>query len=57
MQYVIRWAEAEGFLRVTLLADGANERALGFYRRMAFQDSSMVVRRLVLCGAARQKND
>jgi len=45
VEHVLRWAEAEGMSRVTLLADKDNLAALSFYERLGFKASAMVVRR------------
>ncbi len=49
LEHVLRWATEHGYLRVTVLADGENARALGFYRRLGFEKSAMTVlrRRLI----------
>lgn len=49
--HVLRWAAVEGMSRVTLLADRENAAALGFYRRLGFEESAMVVRRRRITGA------
>ncbi len=45
MGHVSDWARANGCLRLTLLADRENMPALGFYHRLGFQRSAMVVLR------------
>ena len=45
VEHVLRWAASEGMSRVTLLSDRDNAPALGFYRRLGFAESAMVVRR------------
>jgi GNAT superfamily N-acetyltransferase len=44
----IQTAQSRGFLRVTLLTDRANERALRFYESHGFHKSAMVPLRLLL---------
>jgi GNAT superfamily N-acetyltransferase len=44
----IQTVQSRGFLRVTLLTDGANEKALRFYERHGFHKSAMVPLRLQL---------
>lgn len=46
--HVLDWARSEGFLRVTLLTDGANAGAQRFYRACGFSRSGMVLYRLGL---------
>jgi GNAT superfamily N-acetyltransferase len=46
--HVLQWARTEGFLRVTLLTDGANAGAQRFYRACGFSRSGMAVYRLGL---------
>lgn len=53
VEHVLRWAAGEGMSRVTLLADRDNAAALGFYRRLGFEESAMVVRRLDIRGLAK----
>jgi GNAT superfamily N-acetyltransferase len=45
VEHVLTWAKAEGMTRVTLLTDRGNTGALDFYRKLGFEDSSMVVMR------------
>jgi ribosomal protein S18 acetylase RimI-like enzyme len=45
VEHVCAWAKAEGMGRVTLLADKDNAPALGFYDKLGFGVSAMVVRR------------
>ncbi|HUX64889.1 GNAT family N-acetyltransferase [Sulfuricella sp.] len=45
VQHVLAWAEARGFLRVTLLADRNNVPALRFYEKQGFLTSAMAVYR------------
>jgi len=49
VEHVFAWAKTGGMTRVTLLADRDNRAALGFYRKLGFDHSHMVVlrRRLV----------
>lgn len=53
VEHVLAWAEANGIARITLLADRDNEAALGFYRRLGFCPSRMVVLRKSFTRAAR----
>jgi GNAT superfamily N-acetyltransferase len=48
VEHVCAWAKTEGMTRVTLLADRDNAPALGFYERLGFEPSAMVVRRKAL---------
>lgn len=48
MEHVLGWAAEQGMTRVTLLADRANESALGFHARLGFQTSAMKVLRRTL---------
>ena len=45
VEHVCEWARSEGMTRVTLLADKDNAQALGFYERLGFENSAMVVKR------------
>jgi GNAT superfamily N-acetyltransferase len=45
VEHVLAWATAQGFTRVTLLADMENKAALDFYRKLGFADSHMRVMR------------
>jgi GNAT superfamily N-acetyltransferase len=45
VEHVLAWAAAAGMPRVTLLADNDNAPALGFYEKLGFENSAMVVRR------------
>lgn len=45
VEHVLAWAGAAGMTRITLLADRDNEAALGFYRKLGFGPSHMVVLR------------
>lgn len=45
VEHVLAWARSEGLRRVTLLADQDNAAALGFYQKLGFEKSAMVVRR------------
>jgi predicted N-acetyltransferase YhbS len=45
LDHALRFAEKQGGLRVTLLADPCNQAALRFYARHGFTSSSMVVLR------------
>lgn len=45
VEHVLAWAILENMLRVTLLADRDNHAALGFYEKLAFCPSNMVVLR------------
>ena len=49
VEHVLAWAKMKGMARVTLLADRDNKTALGFYRKLGFEHSHMVVlrRRLI----------
>ena len=49
VEHVLAWAKTDGMTRITLLADRDNKAALGFYRKLGFEHSQMVVlrRRLV----------
>ena len=49
VEHVLAWAKTDGMTRVTLLADRDNKAALGFYRKLGFEHSHMVVlrRRLI----------
>ena len=51
--HVLQWARSEGFLRVTLLTDGANAGAQGFYQACGFSRSGMVLYRLGLHSSSR----
>jgi ribosomal protein S18 acetylase RimI-like enzyme len=48
VEHVLKWGNAQGMRRVTLLADEDNASALGFYQRMGFRFSTMRVLRLKL---------
>jgi GNAT superfamily N-acetyltransferase len=50
VEHVLRWAAGEGMARVTLLSDKDNAPALGFYEKLGFEKSAMVVRRKRLQG-------
>ena len=43
--HVLDWARGQGMTRTTLLADRNNHPALGFYRKLGFEYSSMTVLR------------
>lgn len=45
VEHVLHWAKLRGIVRVTLLADRDNQRALDFYRGIGFGDSHMAVLR------------
>ena len=45
VEHVLTWAKMEDMVRVTLLADRDNHAALGFYYRLGFVHSNMVVLR------------
>ncbi|MDP2762815.1 MAG: GNAT family N-acetyltransferase [Sideroxyarcus sp.] len=45
VEHILAWARMEGLARVTLLADRDNKAALGFYRKLCFEHSHMVVLR------------
>jgi GNAT superfamily N-acetyltransferase len=45
VEHVCEWARSEGMTRVTLLADKDNAPALGFYERLGFESSAMLVKR------------
>ena len=45
VEHVLDWARAQHLTRVTLLADRDNHAALGFYRKLGFDDSRMQVLR------------
>ena len=45
IEHVLQWASANGFPRVTLLADQVNARALSFYAQRGFEPSAMRVLR------------
>lgn len=45
VEHVLAWAKVEDMVRVTLLADRDNHPALGFYHRLGFVHSNMVVLR------------
>lgn len=49
VEHVLAWAKTDGMTRITLLADRDNKTALGFYRKLGFEYSQMVVlrRRLI----------
>lgn len=49
VEHVLAWAKTDGMTRVTLLADRDNKAAMGFYRKLGFEHSHMVVlrRRLI----------
>lgn len=49
VEHVLAWAKTDGMTRITLLADRDNKAALGFYRKLGFEHSHMVVlrRRLI----------
>ena len=46
--YAIRYVRDRGIRRITLLTDHANRRAIHFYRRHGFINSTMIPLRLVL---------
>ena len=48
LDYVIRYAIRNGFLRITVLVDEDNIVAHSFYKKMGFKYSSMIPMRLVL---------
>ncbi len=48
LEHVLRLANREGFSRITLLTDRANERAQRFYARHGFELSGMVPMRISL---------
>jgi GNAT superfamily N-acetyltransferase len=48
MRHILCWAQANGFLRVTLLTDRDNAAALRLYERHGFTRSEMTVLRLNL---------
>lgn len=48
VEHALAWAKTEGMTRVTLLADRDNGAALGFYRKLCFDHSHMVVLRRCL---------
>lgn len=54
VEHVLAWAKIEGMMRVTLLADRDNKAALGFYRKLGFDHSHMVVlrRQLIVADCA-----
>lgn len=45
VEHILAWARMEGMARITLLADRGNDTALGFYRKLDFDPSQMVVLR------------
>ncbi len=45
IEHVLRWANSAGMSRVTLLTDHDNSVALSFYKKLGFDESTMVVRR------------
>lgn len=45
VEHVLAWAKTDGMTRVTLLADRDNKAAMGFYRKLGFDRSHMVVLR------------
>lgn len=49
VEHVLAWAKTDGMTRITLLADRDNKAAMGFYRKLGFEHSHMVVlrRRLI----------
>lgn len=49
VEHVLARAKTDGMTRITLLADRDNKAAMGFYRKLGFEHSQMVVlrRRLV----------
>ncbi|MDP2694140.1 MAG: GNAT family N-acetyltransferase [Gallionella sp.] len=49
VEHVLAWAKTGGMTRITLLADRDNKAAQGFYRKLGFEHSQMVVlrRRLI----------
>ena len=49
VEHVLAWAKTDGMTRITLLADRDNKAAQGFYRKLGFEHSQMVVlrRRLI----------
>lgn len=53
VEHVLDWAQAQGMMRVTLLADRDNHAALDFYRRLGFEHSQMLVLRKSLIWSAR----
>ena len=53
VEHVLAWAGANGMARVTLLADRDNEAALGFYRKLGFCPSQMMVLRRPITLSAR----
>jgi GNAT superfamily N-acetyltransferase len=55
VEHMLRWAADEGMQRVTLLADQDNQSALAFYERLGFEESAMVVRRLTIRKAAKDR--
>lgn len=48
LRYAIEVARKNGCLRITLLTDRLNEKAISFYQRHSFQLSAMVPMRLAL---------
>ena len=42
MAAVTAWADARGLTRLQLLADGGNQAALDFYRRIGWQGTRLV---------------
>ena len=54
VEHVLDWARESGLSRATLLADRDNRPALDFYRRLGFEESAMVVRRLRLQARSRR---
>jgi len=45
VNHVLSWARAQGYSRVTLLADRQNASALRFYEKLGFRESAMRVYR------------
>lgn len=45
VEHVLAWAKTDGMTRVALLAGRDNKAALGFYQKLGFEPSRMVVLR------------
>lgn len=57
LRHSVDFAAKNGFLRITLLTDRMNERAIRFYRRHGFELSAMVPMRLMLSDTREKAQD